>query len=102
MRFDNFTVEGKGVIPGDVDKDDDVDLNDFNAIRDHFQQSVTMREQGDLNGDGMVDFLDFRQWKTHFPTPNGAASGAVPEPSSVGLALLAAAGLARRSRSLLN
>lgn len=99
MRFDNFTIEGKGTIPGDVDKDDDVDMNDFAAIRDHFQQSVTMRSEGDLNGDGLVDFLDFRQWKDNFPKPLGAASAAVPEPASAFLVLLAIASLPRRLKS---
>jgi hypothetical protein len=89
MRFDTFTVEGKGLLPGDVDKDDDVDMEDFAEIRDHFQQSVTLREEGDLNGDGMVDWIDFRQWKDNFPTPLAAVGEVVPEPAAGVLAILA-------------
>jgi hypothetical protein len=89
MRFDTFTVEGKGLLPGDVDKDDDIDLDDFAAIRDHFQQAVVMREQGDLNGDGFVDWIDFRQWKSNFVPPVAAAGEVVPEPAAGILAILA-------------
>jgi hypothetical protein len=78
-------------LPGDVDEDNDVDMIDFNPIRDNFQKSVTSRAQGDLNGDGIVDFVDFRQWKDFFPTPVGPAAGAVPEPASGALGFLAAA-----------
>jgi hypothetical protein len=94
MRFDNFTIEGNLVHPGDTDADGDVDMNDFTPIQNHFQQSVTMRSQGDLNGDGMVDWLDFRQWKSNHPfTPPPAESSgsAVPEPAAAMLALVAAA-----------
>ncbi len=78
-------------LPGDVDEDNDVDMADFDAIRNNFQKSVTTRAQGDLNGDGVVDFVDFRQWKDFFPTPIGPAAGVVPEPASGALGLLAAA-----------
>jgi hypothetical protein len=98
MRFDTFTIEGQGLKPGDVDKDMDVDIDDFNAIRDHFQQAVTMREEGDLNSDGFVDWKDFRQWKDNFPTPSAPASGAVPEPGAAVLGLIAAATLAQVAR----
>lgn len=83
-------VVTSGALLGDVDEDDDVDLVDFNAIRDHFQQSATMRSQGDLNGDGLVDFADFRQWKDNFPTPVGPSADVVPEPTGGVMALLAA------------
>jgi len=100
MRFDSFTIEGKGVIPGDVDRDDDVDLIDFAAIRDHFQQSATMREQGDLNGDGVVDFIDFRQWKSNYPTPVGAVGEVVPEPAAGILAIFVLSASLRLFRKL--
>jgi T5SS/PEP-CTERM-associated repeat protein len=79
--------------PGDVDGDDDVDMTDFAAIQNRFQQSATMRSQGDLNADGIVDFKDFRQWKANFPTPGAPVAGAVPEPATAGLALVAALAL---------
>jgi hypothetical protein len=77
-------------LPGDVNGDMVVDINDFNIIRDHFQQSVTGREQGDLVRDGFVDFKDYRQWKTNVAGSGGAA--AVPEPASGLLAMAALVG----------
>jgi hypothetical protein len=88
---------GSGFQPGDVDNDGDVDMNDFNAIRNNFQKTVASRAQGDLTGDGLVNFRDFRQWKTNHPfTPPPA--GAIPEPATAGLALAAAAALLGMSR----
>jgi hypothetical protein len=87
--------------PGDVDGDDDVDMDDFAIIQSHFQQPVAAREEGDLTFDLFVDFRDFRQWKQNAPAPvlaEWAALG-VPEPSAVALAGLAvAAGVAARRR----
>jgi hypothetical protein len=89
---------------GDVDGDMDVDMDDFALIRDHFQQSATAREMGDLNTDGIVDFKDFREWKSNFVPPPGTAAGTnVPEPHA-GLLLAAGAGwlAAARRRRVLN
>jgi hypothetical protein len=87
-------------VPGDVDGDLDVDMDDFAIIQGHFQQPFEERTDGDLVNDGVVDFRDFRQWKTNFPTPGPGPAAAVPEPSAVVLAGLAVAGLAavRRRR----
>lgn len=72
--------------PGDVDGDDDVDLADYSAIRDHFETTVASRSLGDVNEDGYVDLLDFRVWKANFPFPasgsGASASESVPEPVS--------------------
>jgi hypothetical protein len=81
--------------PGDVDGDDDVDMDDFAIIRSHFQQTVTMRSEGDIAGfDNFVDFRDFRQWKNNAPAPVLAQLAAVPEPSAAVLAGVMVAGLA--------
>ena len=45
----------------------------------NFGDSVTSRDEGDLNFDGIVDFADFRTWKDNRP-PGIVASLAVPEP----------------------
>ena len=88
-------------VPGDVDGDEDVDMDDFAIIQSHFQQTVATREEGDLTFDDVVDFRDFRQWKTNAPAEviaEWAALG-VPEPSTAVLAGLAlAAGVAARRR----
>ncbi|QEG35408.1 PEP-CTERM sorting domain-containing protein [Bythopirellula goksoeyrii] len=73
-------------VPGDVDNDREVDLDDFTIISDNLRNLVGGRLQGDLTGDGVVDFNDFREWKSNVP-PLIAASAVVPEPSSWMLAL---------------
>ncbi len=91
---------GEVDLPGDVDLDDDVDMDDFAAIRNNFQKTVTDRSFGDLTGDLLVDWKDFRQWKTNFPFPSEAAAGAVPEPATWGLLLVSlAVAVAARRRS---
>jgi hypothetical protein len=90
------------VLPGDVDGDGVVELEDFTPIRNHFRQTVTMRVDGDLTSDGLVDFHDFRQWKAAFLGSGlEAASRSAPEPGTfalAGLAFAAAAAARRRSR----
>jgi hypothetical protein len=83
--------------PGDVNLDTLVNIDDFNIIRDHFQQTVAGRSQGDLTGDGFVDYKDFRQWKTFNGTVVPAGSP-IPEPTAGLLAVLAGAGLATARR----
>lgn len=96
-------------IPGDTDGDNDVDMNDYVNIRDHFRNSgLLTRMQGDiagpnsnLVGDGVVDFYDFVTWQDNFPHP-GSGSGVVagvPEPSAMLLGVCGAvviAGIRRR------
>lgn len=84
--------------PGDVDCDGTVDLEDLTILAAHFRQSTGF-ENGDLTGNGFVDFDDFQQWKQNY---SGAFPGAgafsflsanVPEPSSVVLLFCGAMGL---------
>jgi hypothetical protein len=99
MQGATFERNLVSVKPGDADGDMDVDMDDFAAIQNHFQQLVTMRSEGDLNNDGKVDFRDFRQWKSNFVPPPGAAAGSgVPEPAGAALAagLIGAVGAVRR------
>jgi uncharacterized protein (TIGR03382 family) len=78
-------------VEGDVNNDRQVTLEDFNIITNNFRNSVGSRLFGDLTGDGVVDFADFRDWKSNYVPPgSGIAAEAVPEPAS---ALLAVAGL---------
>lgn len=83
---------------GDVDLDDDTDLIDFEAIRANlfrdFGETEVTRADGDLNGDGLVNFVDYREWKTEYDSENQPASFAVPEPASASLFLLSMMGLA--------
>jgi len=92
-------IPGGGFIPGDVDGNGVVDLLDFDPIRDNFRMQVTQRSEGDLTFDGVVDFVDFKQWKGAFLGGGGSLAGIdlsfianVPEPTSLALAFLACLG----------
>jgi hypothetical protein len=74
---------------------------DLTPIRTHYRQMVTSRIDGDLTGDMLVDFRDFREWKTAFLNSGsgsladfdlGFLSAAVPEPSAVCLAMIGVMG----------
>ena len=103
VNLDNIRLDvSPSLLAGDVDDDGDVDLDDFNAIRDHFRTSVAARNLGDLTEDGRVGFDDFREWKNNYPFPltglNLAFLQGVPEPASwtlCGLALSVACGYRR-------
>jgi hypothetical protein len=77
---------------GDYDGDNRVDANDFNVWRSQFGSSGPA---ADGNKDGIVDAADYIIWRKHLgqmsPTGSGAGvdSSAVPEPSSVMLAVAA-------------
>jgi hypothetical protein len=58
---------------------------------------------GDLTGNGFVDLLDFRNWKSNFPgaflpSASGSSIPAVPEPATVLGAIAGLLGIARRRR----
>jgi len=94
-------------LPGDVDGDRDVDLDDYNVIIANLGLQVSSANFGDVakadgtqGSDGRVTIADYRIWKDHYPTlPPGAGGGAlgsggVPEPSAcllivIGMALAA-------------
>jgi hypothetical protein len=79
------------ILPGDTDTDGIPGEfpDDFLPIQDNFRKSVTMRSQGDLVANGVVDFADFRQWKTAFLAGGGSLVGLdlglfnnIPEPAT--------------------
>jgi hypothetical protein len=91
----NFaSVTGPGLIPGDVNGDLVVNINDYLIIRNNFQLTGAARSQGDLNSDGIVNFTDFRIWKNNRSAGAGAGDdlleGPVPEPASLALVALGA------------
>lgn len=96
-------------VAGDTDGDGVVEPEDLNPIRANWRMTGKTRLQGNLSGDtaGLVDFVDFRQWKTAFVGGGGALDGldlsfaAVPEPSTCMMlfATAAAFGCVRRRAS---
>ncbi len=107
--FSDVSPGGVSILPGDTDQDGIPGEypDDFNPIRDNFQKATVERTMGDLVDDDIVDFLDYRQWKTAFTAAGGNLadvdltflSTPVPEPATTGLALAACgalAGIARR------
>jgi hypothetical protein len=83
-------------IPGDVNDNGTVDINDYIVIRNNFNQTNKTRATGDVNFDGAVNFADFRIWKNN-RTDGGVGTSlgidslpTVPEPGSLALAALAA------------
>ncbi len=107
---------GTVLIPGDTDNDSVIELeDDFGPIRDNWFEtnatfgSVLARADGDLNTDGVVDLLDFREWKDAFLSTGGSSAAvatafstlatSVPEPTTlslVALVMATASGMGRR------
>jgi hypothetical protein len=101
IGFDNVRVDtGFTCGVGDVDCNGNVNLADFAAIRDHFRLTVASRLEGDLSGDGNVDFTDFREWKSNYTGPFSGFES-VPEPTSAFLMVVGTLILLEKRRSFL-
>jgi len=103
----DFSAGGVPQVPGDVNGDGFVTMDDFTIIKDNFRKSPRTRSQGDLTSDGLVSLVDFKQWKGAFTGGGGSLQGldlnflqSVPEPSAALLAVLGAIGsMAARRRT---
>ena len=97
-----FRLVPQTSIPGDLDGDGNVGLDDLQYILDHWNQHVAARDplKGDPNGDGHVGLDDLQplldNWNATAP-PGASAGTTIPEPGTVGLlGVLGAGVLARR------
>ncbi len=79
-------------VPGDYNGNSVVDAADYTVWRDNLGTGFALLNR-DLSNTGDINQQDYDFWKTRFGNTSGsgavAGSGAVPEPSSVLLALLA-------------
>ena len=88
----SITIVAPGV-PGDYDDSGTVDIIDYTIWRDTLGSTSDLRANGDDTGAsaGIIDEADHGFWKARFGDSDTAnllqANGAVPEPSSVTLAL---------------
>lgn len=85
-----------GADSADFDNDSDVDGADLLTWQRHLGATGATPALGDANNDQTVNALDLAVWKAQF---GGAAVAAVPEPSALGLLIVAATaalGAARR------
>lgn len=94
--FSSGSILRLEAVPAAADPNQDgvVDLTDFGILKANFGSGATWA-QGDFNGDGKVDLTDFGVLKANFGKDSGSApaGSAVPEPSSMLLACLAALGI---------
>jgi hypothetical protein len=99
---------GQAAVLGDTDGDGTGGEfpDDFAPIQTNFRKDVSMRSDGDLVRNGRVDFDDFHQWKTAFLGAGGSLAELdlrfftnAPEPTSIGLAMVAACGLVGHTRA---
>ncbi len=93
--FNSLSYENVTGLAGDYNGDGTIDAADYTVWRD----TLTAGGTGLLNDPtpGVVDSTDFDYWKAHYGESSAAGSGslalqAVPEPSTIWLALLALIG----------
>ena len=95
--YDGTVTYAAAARPGDYDGDNDIDGADFLLWQRTFGSTTQLAADG--SGNGVIDADDLAIWKETFGQPAAAAAiGVVPEPETLGLAMVLAAPLAHASR----
>ena len=102
---DVYLTELHGFATADFSFDGVVDEHDLEPWSDNFSAAAgATRGEGDANGDGRVDGIDFLIFQQQFHSATSGSGAAVPEPLSgvMGIAGAAAAAAALRRRQSLS
>jgi unsaturated rhamnogalacturonyl hydrolase len=84
-------------VPGDYNDDGEVNAADYTVWRNHLGAAAGTLPH-DVDG-GAIGQAQYDTWKTYFGTSAGAAAiGSVPEPATISLLMLTAAGVCLRRR----
>jgi hypothetical protein len=95
---------GLNLIPGDINGDGFVGVDDINFVLSNWNQNVTPGDEtlGELTGDGFVGVDDLNvilnNWNEGGPPPGGVNAPVVPEPATFFLMAGSALALVRRVR----
>jgi sugar lactone lactonase YvrE len=80
-------VAGLVTLPGDYDRDGDVDPDDYARWRSAYGGQVTPLSSADGNGDGVIDAADYTVWRDNLPGVVEMTASAAPEPAAALLLL---------------
>jgi CubicO group peptidase (beta-lactamase class C family) len=75
-------------LPGDFNRDGEVDGIDYNLWQSTFGQAVSPGTAADGNSNGLIDAADFTLWRDHAtsePPSSIVSTVSVPEPTATGL-----------------
>ena len=89
---------GVGLREGDFNGDGVADGLDYIVWSNHYRAVAMRWGNGDLTGDRAVNGLDYTVWSSNYLAGSPGAAGPVPEPAAVSLLALGIIGLLRRKR----